>query len=57
MQKVPYMIILGSKEAEKKAITIRDRDGKQKHGMALDDFIKTMEKEIGDRSLKSELQP
>ncbi len=56
MQKVPYMIILGNKEVEKNAITIRDRDGKQKHGVALEEFIKGIEKEIKERSLKSELQ-
>ena len=55
MQKVPYMVILGGKEEEKKAITIRDRAGKQKHDVPLDEFTKRIEKEIKDRNFKSEL--
>jgi threonyl-tRNA synthetase len=55
MQKVPYMIILGGKEEEKKTITARDRDGKQKHDITLEEFLKKIEKEIKERNFKSEL--
>lgn len=55
MQKVPYMIILGKKEVEKKALTIRDRTGKQEHDVALRDFINRIKKEIEERSFSTEL--
>ncbi len=49
LQKVPYMIVLGDKELEAKNITIRKRDGKQVNGLALDEFLKTIAKEIDDK--------
>lgn len=55
MQKVPYMIILGKKEEEKKKITLRDRSGKQKFDVSLDEFVEKIGKEIKDRSQSMEL--
>jgi threonyl-tRNA synthetase len=55
LQKVPYMVILGKKEQESGKLTIRDRNGKQKHDFGLDEFIKKMEKEINERSFSNEL--
>jgi threonyl-tRNA synthetase len=55
LQRVPYMLIIGEKEAEKKTVTLRDRNGKQRHDVALKDFTDRIEKEIKDRTFKSEL--
>jgi threonyl-tRNA synthetase len=53
-QKIPYMVILGKKEEESGKITIRDRKGKQTHGLAIDDFIKQIATEIKERSFSNE---
>ena len=52
LEKVPYMLILGEKEAEVGNISVRDRDGQQKNGIALDDFIADVKKVNDARTLK-----
>ena len=53
LQQIPYLIVLGEKEAEAKKISVRSRAGKQKMGMSLDEFMPALKKEIGER--KNEL--
>lgn len=50
MQKIPYMIVLGKKEADSKKISVRSRSGKQKMGIGADEFISIIKKEISERS-------
>ena len=38
-EKIPYMLILGEKEAEAGAVSVRFRNGKQENGIPLQDFI------------------
>lgn len=54
MQKVPYMIVVGKKEVESGKLTVRERSGKQKHDVSLEDFINKITKEINERSLNNE---
>lgn len=49
MQQVPYIIVLGKKEAEAGTVTIRDRTGKQTMGIKLEDFLKSIKSEISER--------
>jgi threonyl-tRNA synthetase len=51
MQKVPYMVIIGKKEAESGKITIRERSGKQEHDIALEEFAKRIGEEVKEREL------
>ena len=51
LKQVPYMIVLGEKEKESSAISIRTRDGKQTNGILLDDFIKGLTDKIRTRTL------
>jgi threonyl-tRNA synthetase len=46
LQKIPYMIIIGKKEEESKSIAVRDREGKVKYKVNLEDFVKQLKKEI-----------
>lgn len=46
LQKIPYMIIIGKKEEESKSIAVRDREGKVKYKVKVEDFIKQLKKEI-----------
>jgi len=50
MKKVPYMIIVGEKEKETGKISVRTREGKDLHDIALEDFIRTIKEEISIRS-------
>jgi threonyl-tRNA synthetase len=50
MEKVPYMLILGEKEAKAKSISVRGRNQKDLGVMKIDKFIKRVTKEITDRA-------
>jgi threonyl-tRNA synthetase len=50
MQKVPYMLVIGKKEAESGNVTVRDRSGKQKLGISVSEFEDALAKEISERS-------
>ncbi len=52
LQKIPYMIVLGDKEEKGKNISVRSRDGKVKHGVALKDFLKQITEEIEKKVIK-----
>jgi threonyl-tRNA synthetase len=49
LQKIPYMIIVGKKEEEVGSIAVRDREGKVKYKVKLEDFIKQVKKEVEDK--------
>lgn len=46
--KVPYVIVLGDKEAESKNLTVEKRDG-EKEVISVEDFIEKISKEIKER--------
>ena len=50
--KVPYMIIVGEKEAAEGTISVRDRATDQTTGGTLDEFIVKLREEINNRSRK-----
>ncbi len=43
LEQVPWMLVLGAKEAENKTITLRYRDGKQEFGLSLEELLKKAE--------------
>lgn len=45
LEKVPYMVILGQKEEEAGAVSVRDRDSQRTSQMSLDAFIELIQKE------------
>ena len=45
MAKIPYMLIIGDKEKEKKTVTVRLRNGKNIADMPIDDFARKVEEE------------
>ena len=49
MQKVPYMLIVGEKEAEGKLVAVRQRHGGDLGAMTLADFLARMQKEIDEK--------
>lgn len=48
-QKIPYMIIVGGKEAEKKSVSVRSRDKGDEGVIALGEFIERISAEIKER--------
>jgi threonyl-tRNA synthetase len=48
-QKIPYLLILGEKEIEEKTVTVRQRGNKKQQTIAVDKFVKMIEKEIGEK--------
>ena len=50
-QKIPFMLIIGEKEANSKTISVRDRNGKQSNRIKLNDFTNLLAKLIQSKSL------
>jgi threonyl-tRNA synthetase len=50
MQKVPYMLVIGDKEVEKKAMAPRKRDGTQMSLMTPPEFAELVERECIESS-------
>ncbi|KYG60424.1 threonine--tRNA ligase [Bdellovibrio bacteriovorus] len=55
LQKVPYMVIVGDKEAETKTVSLRLRDGSEHKGLTVDQLMKTILDDISTRKLQSSL--
>jgi len=51
LDRVPYMIVLGSREVEQNTVSVRHRDRDDLGAMPLDDFVGTICEEISNRSL------
>ena len=49
VDRVPYMLIIGQKEAENGTVSIRDRDTAKTSVMTLDEFINKITNEIRNR--------
>ena len=49
VDRVPYMLVIGAKEAEEGTISVRDRDTAQTTTMSLDEFIAKICDEIATR--------
>lgn len=45
-QKIPYMLIIGEKEEEAKAVSVRYRDGKQENGVPLEGFVEFLQGKV-----------
>lgn len=49
MQKIPYMLIIGEKEATSGNITVRERGIKEQETIGFEEFLEKIEKEIRER--------
>ncbi|MEL4106501.1 threonine--tRNA ligase [Oscillospiraceae bacterium WX1] len=52
LQKIPYMLVLGDKEAETNTVTVRTRAGGDQGAMALADFLAAITEERDSRAIK-----
>jgi threonyl-tRNA synthetase len=53
MMKLPYMLIIGDQEVEKRTVSVRLKNGSQISGLPLDEFVATLTKEVKERSLEN----
>lgn len=53
LEKVPYTVIIGAKEAAENTVTVRLRSGKNIEGVKLDEFIAKLKEESQSRSLSN----
>lgn len=53
LEKVPYTIVIGAKEAEKNTLTLRLRNGKNITDISPERFIRTLKKEVDTQSLEN----
>ena len=51
LQKIPYMLVVGDKEAEAGTVSVRTRGGVDLGAMPIDEFIAKAQQEIKERSL------
>jgi len=46
IQKIPYLVVIGDREVEKRHVTVRTQKGEDLGSMSIDDFIKHLSKDI-----------
>ena len=51
LERVPYMLILGKKEAEEGIVSIRRRGNKENDVMSLEEFVTKLLKEIEEKEI------
>lgn len=52
VMKVPYVLVIGDREAEAGTLTVRDRSGTETSGVAVDDLVAALVSEVGSRALE-----
>lgn len=52
MEKVPYMLVVGEKEAAEGTVAVRKRDGKDQDVQRVDEFIESVKQQIRERSIE-----
>ena len=53
MEKIPYQIVVGERDAAARTIAVRTKAGEQ-GAVAVDDFVKKCQAEISGRALRAE---
>lgn len=51
LERVPYMLVIGQREAEEGSVSVRHRDRDDLGPMPLDAFVASITREIADRAL------
>jgi threonyl-tRNA synthetase len=49
LQRVPYLIVVGEREAQENAVAVRTRKGEDLGVMTLDDFVSTLNEDVASR--------
>jgi threonyl-tRNA synthetase len=54
LQKVPYMLVVGDREAETRSVSVRERSGGDKGASSIDAFIASAGDEIARKGSRSD---
>ncbi|MEM0143773.1 MAG: His/Gly/Thr/Pro-type tRNA ligase C-terminal domain-containing protein, partial [Candidatus Parvarchaeum sp.] len=54
LEKIPFVIVIGDKEEEKKTISVRNRKGKTRYNISIDEFISDILNNIKNRLIYEE---
>jgi len=49
LRRVPYLIVVGEREAENNAVAVRTRKGEDLGAMQLEDFVGLLQKDVASR--------
>ena len=49
LEKVPYMLVVGEKEVEANAVSVRSRDKGEMGSLSVDEFVAMVCKEVEDK--------
>ena len=52
LEKIPYMLVVGAKEAEANLVAVRSRKGGDEGTKSISDFIASIKEEIKSKSIK-----
>jgi threonyl-tRNA synthetase len=52
LRKVPYMLIVGDREAAAGAVSVRSREGAQQQGVAIADFVASVQEQVATHATK-----
>jgi threonyl-tRNA synthetase len=55
MEKVPYILVVGDKEVQQNMVAVRERGGKDRGVMSLDEFMNSVQKLIQEKNNSTEL--
>ena len=50
LQKIPYMLVLGDREAESGQVAVRDRRDGKTTNMSLEAFLQKVQQEVADKA-------
>jgi len=50
IQKLPYLVVIGDREVEKRHVTVRTQKGDDLGSMSIEDFIKYLSKDIKSKA-------
>jgi threonyl-tRNA synthetase len=55
LQKIPYMLIIGDNEVDKRTLSVRLKNGQMLNNLSVDEFVSSLKNEISERLLTSPL--
>jgi threonyl-tRNA synthetase len=52
LMKAPYTLVIGDREIESGAVSVRDREGNETKGVPFEEFLRSLQEEAGSRALE-----
>jgi threonyl-tRNA synthetase len=52
LRRVPYLVVVGDREAQNNAVAVRTRTGEDLGAMSLEEFVSTLDADIAQRGRK-----